>query len=87
MYGKLLHTWDQTSNIWAIIANTHNDWEKNPRGNMPYDIHPLRMEQGVTPTGSDNSVGFWSRIKLIQGLPEKSQSLALAALMGEKHGS
>jgi hypothetical protein len=80
MYGRLLHTWDQTATLWALTANCHNDPEKHPEGFSPFDIHPFRSKSEV-PQQVDNSVGFWSRVNLIRSLPAESQGKALSSLM------
>lgn len=34
--------WDQTSVLWATLANANRDEKKRPQPFMPTDIHPLR---------------------------------------------
>lgn len=86
--GRLIHTWDQTATLWALIANLVRDDEKKPTPYTPYDVHPLReMPQEVE--APDQSVGFWSRVNQIRAIGSTDGQLkALSSMMrGGKGGS
>ena len=79
-YGRLLHEWDHTATLWAMIGNTANDPEKRPEGFNAYDIHPYRSPPDQL-AKDDGSVGFWQRVGLLRSLPEGEQAAALGSLM------
>lgn len=41
--GVAMLEWDQTSILWATLANAFRDEETHPRAFMPTDVHPLRQ--------------------------------------------
>jgi hypothetical protein len=42
--GRMRHDWDQTSLIWATLANTARDPKKQNKPFSPGMVHPLRSE-------------------------------------------
>lgn len=43
--SRLSAEWDQTSVLWATIANTARDSKRTPKPFMPADVHPFRQEK------------------------------------------
>ena len=46
---KRKHDWDQTSMLWATIANTARDPKKQPAAFKPDMVHPYRSEKDYKP--------------------------------------
>ncbi len=39
------HEWDQTSLIWATLANANRNEQKQPKPFTPADVHPFRKPE------------------------------------------
>lgn len=45
--ARLRSEWDQTAQIWALIANVNKDPKKPPH--LPSEVHPFRQEKDYKP--------------------------------------
>ena len=81
-HGRLLHTWDQVSTIWQVLAESNRDSDKQRESYTVYDIHPFRDKDGRRKDQSvlkeqQDSGRFWSDIGLIASLSgDKSHAIS-----------
>lgn len=45
--SRLSAEWDQTSLLWATIANTARDPKRSPKPFLPQDVHPFAARKPI----------------------------------------
>lgn len=67
--AKRTHDWDQSSLLWAAIANTVRDPSKQKKAFSPGLVHPYRSEEDYEPKPIETGIDV---LKML--LPESMRS-------------